>query len=126
MKTEGGSTAPSLDGEMYAFSAHIHRPTLRHEVRKDSYDLIPFMHNALDLSPNGTNMSGDVRKGERIPRRDPPPYEEADSFGQGVSRDGFFSTAINDTNQYGPIGMMILLFIVATITGAAIKLLESL
>ena len=71
-------------------------------------------------------MSGEVRKGERIPRRDPPPYEEADGFGQAVARDGFFQTAINDTNQYGPIGMMILLYIVATITGAAIKLLESL
>ena len=70
-------------------------------------------------------MSGDVRKGDRIPRREPPPYEEADRFGQAITRDGFFQTAINDTNQYGPIGMMILLFIVATITGALIKLLES-
>ena len=34
-------------------------------------------------------MSGEVRKGERIPRRDPPPYEEADGFGQAVARDGF-------------------------------------
>lgn len=84
------------------------------------------MQNAHDLSPNPQPMSGDTRKGERIPRRDPPPYEEADGFGQAVARDGFFKTAINDTNQYGPIGMMILLFIVATITGAAIKLLESL
>ena len=84
------------------------------------------MHNALDLSSLPMAMSGEVRKGERIPRRDPPPYEEADGFGQAVARDGFFATAINDTNQYGPIGMMILLFIIATITGAAIKLLESL
>ena len=84
------------------------------------------MQNALDLPLDGRIMSGEVRKGGRIPRRDPPPYEEADSFGQAVSRDGFFKTAINDANQYGPVGMMILLFIVATITGAAIKLLESL
>ena len=84
------------------------------------------MQNAHDLSPTPTFMGGDTRKGERIPRRDPPPYEEADGFSQAVARDGFFKTAINDTNQYGPIGMMILLFIVATITGAAIKLLESL
>ncbi|MAY04643.1 MAG: hypothetical protein CMB25_03450 [Euryarchaeota archaeon] len=84
------------------------------------------MHNALDLSLRGHVMSGEVRKGERIPRRKAPPYEEADGFGQAVARDGFLATAINDTNQYGPIGMMILLFIVATITGAAIKLLESL
>ena len=93
---------------------------------RESYDLTPPMHNALDLSSLPVAMSGEVRKGERIPRRDPPPYEEADGFGQAVARDGFFATAINDTNQYGPIGMMILLFIVATITGAAIKLLESL
>ena len=84
------------------------------------------MQNAHDLPLCGGVMAGDVRKGERIPRRDPPPYEEADSFSQAISRDGFFKTAINDTNQYGPVGMMILLFIVATITGAAIKLLESL
>ena len=93
---------------------------------RESYDLTPPMHNALDLSSLPVAMSGEVRKGERIPRRDPPPYEEADGFGQAIARDGFFATAINDTNQYGPIGMMILLFIVATITGAAIKLLESL
>ena len=73
------------------------------------------MHNALDLLPIRLSMSGEVRKGERIPRREAPPYEEADSFGKAVARDGFFPTAINDTNQYGPIGMMILLFIVATI-----------
>lgn len=84
------------------------------------------MQNALDLAHNPRHMSGEVRKGERIPRRDPPPYEEASSFSNAVARDGFFNTAINDANQYGPIGMMILLFIVATITGAAIKLLESL
>ena len=84
------------------------------------------MHNAHDLSLSRSAMSGEVREGERIPRRDPPPYKEADSFSQAISRDGLFATAINDSNQYGPIGMMILLFVVATITGAAIKLLESL
>ena len=83
------------------------------------------MQNALDLVWPQTFMSGEVRKGERIPRRDPPPYQEADRFGQAIARDGFFQTAINDKNQYGPIGMMILLFIVATITGVLIKLLES-
>ena len=84
------------------------------------------MQNAHDLSLRRQAMSGEVREGERIPRRDPPPYKEAASFSQAISRDGLFATAINDSNQYGPIGMMILLFVVATITGAAIKLLESL
>ena len=111
---------------MNVFSTQIHRPSSRHGLGNESYDLTSFVHNALDLPLNGRFMSGEVRKGERIPRRDPPPYEEVDSFGQAVSRDGFFNTAINDSNQYGPVGMMILLFIVATITGAAIKLLESL
>ena len=68
-------------------------------------------------------MSGEVREGERIPRRDPPPYEEAKGFSSAVARDGFLPTAIQDTNQYGPVCMMILLFIVATITGFAIKML---
>lgn len=68
-------------------------------------------------------MSGEVRDGERIPRRDPPPFEEAKGFASAVARDGFFSTAIKDTNQYGPVGMMILLFIIATITGFVIKML---
>lgn len=68
-------------------------------------------------------MSGEVRDGERIPRREPPPYEEAKSFASAVARDGFFSTSIKDSNQYGPVGMMILLFIIATITGFVIKML---
>ena len=71
-------------------------------------------------------MSGEVRKGERIPRRDPPPYEEADGFGQAVARDGFFKhryqrcqSVRSNRHDDSP-------FIIATITGAAIKLLESL
>ena len=68
-------------------------------------------------------MSGEVREGERIPRRQPPPYEEAKGFAAAVARDGFMATAIRDTNQYGPVGMMILLFIIATITGFVIKML---
>ena len=68
-------------------------------------------------------MSGEVREGERIPRREPPPYEEAKGFAAAVARDGFFATAIKDSNQYGPVGMMLLLFIIATIAGFVIKML---
>ena len=65
-----------------------------------------------------------VRKGERIPRKPLGEYSEADSLGQAISRDGFLGTAMDDKNQYGPVSMMILLLIVATITGLALKLLS--
>ena len=72
--------------------------------------------------------AGDVviRKGERIPRRSPPQFEEVSSLAEAIKRDGFFGTAMNDKNQYGPVVMMILLLIVATITGFMIKILPGL
>lgn len=94
------------------------------------------MGNAHDLSTTGGFMAGTknesddsavsdvvIRKGERIPRRSPPQFEEASSLLNAIKRDGFFGTAMNDKNQYGPIVMMILLLIVATITGLMIKIL---
>ena len=68
-------------------------------------------------------MSGEVRKGERIPRRPVPEFEEASSFLEAIRRDGFFGTAMDDKNQYGPVAMMVLLLIVAAITGTVIRLL---
>ena len=68
-------------------------------------------------------MSGEVRKGERIPRREPPAFEEAETVIEAWTRDGFLGTALDDANQYGPITMMLLLLIVATITGTAINFL---
>ena len=65
-----------------------------------------------------------VKKGERIPRKSLGEYSEADSLKQAISRDGFLGTAMDDKNQYGPVSMMILLLIVATITGLALKLLS--
>ena len=65
-----------------------------------------------------------VKKGERIPRKTLGEYSEADSLGQAISRDGFLGTAMDDKNQYGPVSMMILLLIVATFTGLALKLLS--
>ena len=67
-----------------------------------------------------------VKKGERIPRKPLGEYSEADSLGQAISRDGFLGTAMDDKNQYGPVSMMILLLIVATFTGLALKITESL
>ena len=65
-----------------------------------------------------------VKKGERIPRKPLGEYSEAESLGQAISRDGFLGTAMDDKNQYGPVSMMILLLVVATVTGLALKLLS--
>ena len=66
-----------------------------------------------------------VREGERIPRRPLPKFNEVKSFSEAISRDGFFGTAVADKNQYGPVAMMILLLIVAGVTGIIIKLVAS-
>ena len=63
-----------------------------------------------------------VKKGERIPRKKLGEYEEADNLFHAISRDGFWTTALDDKNQFGPVSMMILLLIVATITGLGLKL----
>ncbi|DAC53320.1 MAG TPA: hypothetical protein D7I11_06855 [Candidatus Poseidoniales archaeon] len=76
-----------------------------------------------DPQPCGPCMSGNVRDGERIPRREPPAFEEADNIYDAWRRDGFFGTALEDKNQFGPITMMVLLLIVATITGVVINIL---
>lgn len=68
-------------------------------------------------------MSGELKAGERIPRREPPAFEEADTVFDAWRRDGFFGTALEDKNQFGPITMMVLLLIVATVTGAVINIL---
>jgi len=94
------------------------------------------MGNTHDLSTTGGFMAGTknksedsgatdvvIRKGERIPRRSLPQFEEAPSLASAIKRDGFFGTAMNDKNQYGPVAMMILLLIVATITGLMIKII---
>ncbi len=71
-------------------------------------------------------MAGDVREGERIPRRPLPEFEEAGSFAEALQRDGFLGTALGDKNQYGPVAMMVLLLIVAAITGTILRLLRNL
>lgn len=63
-----------------------------------------------------------VKKGERIPRKKLGKYEEADNLLHAIRRDGFWTTAMDDKNQFGPVSMMILLLIVATITGLGLKL----
>lgn len=63
-----------------------------------------------------------LKKGERIPRKPHVGYSEADSLTHAWSRDGFLGTAMDDKNQFGPVTMMILLLIVASITGTLLKL----
>lgn len=62
-------------------------------------------------------MAGELRKGERIPRRPLPQFEESGGFIAAMKRDGLGKTALEDTNEYGPHSMIVLLCIVATITG---------
>ena len=72
-------------------------------------------------------MSGDleVRKGERIPRRPLPEYNEASSYREALQRDGIFGTILGDANQYGPLSMLFVLLGVATVTGFIIKLIST-
>ena len=69
-------------------------------------------------------MSDDliVRKGERIPRRALPDYSEASSFREALKRDGLIGTLFRDSNQYGPLSMLLVLLISASVTGAIIKM----
>lgn len=71
-------------------------------------------------------MSDDlvVREGERIPRRPLPDYSEASSFMDALKRDGIYGTIFRDSNQYGPLSMLLVLLISATITGALIKIVS--
>ena len=62
-------------------------------------------------------MAGELRKGERIPRRPLPEFYEAGSLGAGIKRDGLVTTALEDKNEYGPHSMILLLMIVASVTG---------
>ena len=59
-----------------------------------------------------------LNKGERIPRRPLPEFREVDGgVIKAIREDGLLGTALEDKNQYGPHAMIILLMIVATLTG---------
>ena len=74
-------------------------------------------------------MSGDavLREGERIPRRNLPEFNETEGgILDALKRDGLFGTALEDKNQYGPHAMILLLMIVATLTGSLLLILRML
>ena len=61
---------------------------------------------------------------ERIPRRDAPFFEESKlNMLATISEDGFLRTALEDVNQYGPHAMIMLLGVIAAITGTCLLLL---
>ena len=65
-----------------------------------------------------------LNKGERIPRRSLPEFEHEDGgFILALKKHGLIGTALDDKNQYGPHAMIILLIIVATVTGSLLYLL---
>ena len=68
-----------------------------------------------------------LNKGERIPRRPLPEFREVDGgVIKAITEDGLLGTALEDKNQYGPHAMIILLMIVATLTGGLLLLLRML
>ena len=64
---------------------------------------------------------------ERIPRRPPPEFEESDDgMMAAIANREFVDVALNDTNQYGPHAMVMLLGGFATLTGLFLLLLMAL
>ena len=63
---------------------------------------------------------------DRIPRRKLSEYEEVeDGVAAGIFQHGWkiWKVALDDTNQYGPHAMILLLVITATITGVILQIL---
>ena len=64
---------------------------------------------------------------ERIPRRPPPDFKEAEAgMMEAISEDGFLDVALNDVNQYGPHAMVMLLGVFASLTGLVLLALMAL
>jgi len=72
-------------------------------------------------------LRSNVTPTERIPRREAPDFEESEAGMMGaISEDGFINVALNDSNQYGPHAMIMLLGIFASITGIILLMLMAL
>tara|TARA_B100000767_G_scaffold59163_1_gene54917 strand:+ start:521 stop:916 length:396 start_codon:yes stop_codon:yes gene_type:complete len=130
VQAERGASSAAFNSEMNMIALKgqrhaSHESLLLSTVQYTSDE--PLQSNIHALPAEPTSMSDElvVREGERIPRRPLPEFEEASSFVEAIKRDGFFGTAVADKNQYGPLAMMLLLLIVAGITGILIKLVAS-
>ena len=67
-----------------------------------------------------------LRKGERIPRKPLQKFEEVDGGAvKGIFSKGIipWKIALDDENQYGPHAMVVLLIMMATITGTSLGLM---
>jgi len=97
------------------------------ELVIDTYPSFDFLRNihALPVEPIGMSDDLIVREGERIPRRPLYDYSEADSFVHAIKRDGIRATLFEDSNQYGPLAMLLALLCVATVTGGLIKFIST-
>ncbi|MBT3642302.1 MAG: hypothetical protein HOJ64_04760 [Euryarchaeota archaeon] len=61
------------------------------------------------------------RKTERIKRRPLPDFNESElGLMSAIREDGFLNVALDDTNQYGPHAMIILLGLISSFTGLAL------
>tara|TARA_B100001564_G_C20528013_1_gene618341 strand:+ start:193 stop:480 length:288 start_codon:yes stop_codon:yes gene_type:complete len=79
---------------------------------------------------NSANSMGDatlpLRKGERIPRKPLPKFEEVEvGLAKGIFAKGLipWKVALDDENQYGPHAMVVLLLMMATVTGFTLGLM---
>ena len=67
-----------------------------------------------------------LRKGERIPRKPLRKFEEVDGGAvKGIFSKGIipWKIALDDENQYGPHAMVVLLIMMATVTGTSLGLM---
>ena len=61
------------------------------------------------------------RKRERIKRRPLPDFNESElGLMSAIREDGFLNVALDDSNQYGPHAMIILLGLISSFTGLAL------
>jgi len=78
------------------------------------------IENAIQCHSAAAYVSESV---ERIPRRPPPEFNESnEGMISAIANDGFLEVALNDTNQYGPHAMVMLLFAVSAVTALALFL----
>ena len=68
-------------------------------------------------------MSADDGSVEKIKKRQLPEFTDTDSgIVEGILEDGFLNVALNDSNQFGPHAMIILLGVAASVTGLLLLL----